>query len=166
MCIHGGCLENCRLAIKPVNCSEGQLVWLLSASGAGAARTTHWRVRRNCAVHNGLHRRLILLPDSSAPACSAQTYKDKVAEAEKAQAKAIGNHAKRAKAARQLAGVLKKLDKQGKLTAEQRESAEAKLLDAQDVIQDIEQIKPSTGSIFVRLFLGQVNVKATTSKDR
>ena len=34
------------------------------------------------------------------------------------------------------------------------------------LLQDIDALRPSTGSLFVRLFLGQVNVKATYSKDR
>ena len=33
-------------------------------------------------------------------------------------------------------------------------------------LSEIEALRPTTGSVFVRAFLGQVNVRAATSKDR
>jgi hypothetical protein len=34
------------------------------------------------------------------------------------------------------------------------------------MLEDVERIRGSTGSVFVRLFLGQVNVKVASDEDR
>ncbi len=102
----------------------------------------------------------------SPPICSAALYRDKIAEAEKAQGKALSKLSSRAKAAKGLKKALAALGKAGALAPEARAEAEAKVAEARAALEDLEEIQPSTGSIFVRLFLGQVNVKAATSKDR
>jgi hypothetical protein len=45
-------------------------------------------------------------------------------------------------------------------------SLRIKLDEAKVIIKDVSDVAPSTGSSFVRFWLGQVNVKAATAKDR
>jgi hypothetical protein len=49
---------------------------------------------------------------------------------------------------------------------EGKQDAELAIEDAKAILNDVENVRGSTGSVFVRLFLGQVNVKAATPADR
>ena len=95
---------------------------------------------------------------------SAARYKDLIASADKALSAATGKAAAQAKALKALRGTTRALrpqlgDADGREADEQLEGCSAAL-------QRVQSIKPDTGSVFVRLFLGQVNVRVASSEDR
>lgn len=118
---------------------------------------------RSCHVAAEPDRRHLL---RSAPVCSTQKYRELIAEAEKLHQKATAAYEKRSKAVRELQKTVKSLRSKGSLTTEEAGAATDRLEGARFVLQDIDDIRPATGSIFVRLFLGQVNVKASSARDR
>ena len=58
------------------------------------------------------------------------------------------------------------LRSKGGLAPADADAAAEQVAAMQCALTDIEDVRPSTGSIFVRAFLGQVNVKAWNSADR
>lgn len=105
---------------------------------------------------------------------SANAYREKIVEAEKLQSKATDK-------LDGLRKTIKELEKEiGKPSAvskgapsEQQALVETdaaalriKLEEAKTIISDVNDVAPSTGSSFVRFWLGQVNVKAATAKDK
>jgi hypothetical protein len=96
-----------------------------------------------------------------------------VQEASKAQGNAMGKYAVQRKELSRLSSRLKELTKKAAKAAAATAGpsllpadARARLDEAREILDDIDAVRPSTGSIFVRLFLGQVNVKAATREDR
>jgi hypothetical protein len=89
-----------------------------------------------------------------------------MADAEKHLGKATGKYDERLKAARSLGRSLKRLRKDGKVAPAEAADAQARLDGLAASLEELDGLRPTTGSVFVRLFLGQVNVRAATGKDR
>ena len=100
------------------------------------------------------------------PPRSARRYRELVGEAEKVHAKAIAKADARVKAAKALSRRLGELATAGLLSPEDAVEAHKRIDAVRSEIATVAAIKPSTGSIFVRLFLGKVNVRATSRTDR
>lgn len=102
--------------------------------------------------------------ETSAERESVVKYKELVAEADKHLAKATGKASSRRAARSAIQTQLKSL--RGSLTAVQDASVGDALSRVDACMTEVASIAPSTGSVFVRLFLGQVNVLAVSPKDR
>ena len=89
-----------------------------------------------------------------------------MADAEKHLAKATGKFEEHAKARAVLDKSLRRLAKAGKASAEEADAATGRLAAVRASLADVDALRPATGSLFVRAFLGQVNVRAATVKDR
>ena len=89
-----------------------------------------------------------------------------MADAEKHLAKATGKYEEHAKARQLLDKSLGKLLKADKASAEEADAARGRLAAVGMALADVDALRPATGSLFVRAFLGQVNVRAATTKDR
>lgn len=103
---------------------------------------------------------------STSPFCSVKKYKELISEAEKAHTKATGKYGSREKELKDARRQLKALLKAGKVSKEQQEAAELKLSEIEASLREVDDVRPKTGSLFVRLFLGQVNVKSRFAGDR
>ena len=98
---------------------------------------------------------------------SAAKYRELVAQAEKAQATATGKFSERRKALRDLEAALPPLlSSAGALNSLEEDAIRDRVDALRDALDDVQAIAPSTGSLFVRAFLGQVNVKAASARDR
>lgn len=93
-------------------------------------------------------------------------YKDLLAEAEKLHAKATAKYESRRKNVKEVKHSLRACLKSGKATPEEAAAVESKLLECEAGLAEVDEVRPNTGSVFVRLFLGQVNVKALFTRDR
>ena len=100
------------------------------------------------------------------PPRSAADYKRHIEAAEKAHSRATGKASARAKALKALEGHTREMARAGKLTAEDLDAVGARLAASAASLAALAEIQPSTGSLFVRLFLGQVNVREASSVDR
>jgi hypothetical protein len=89
-----------------------------------------------------------------------------VAEAEKHQAKATAKFEERRKALRRLERSLASLLAARALNAFEEDAIRDRLDALRVSLEDMGDVRPGTGSIFVRAFLGQVNVKAASGRDR
>lgn len=97
---------------------------------------------------------------------SANQYKKCIEDAEKAHLKATGKAGARAKSLKALEAHAREMARAGQLTAEDVEAINARLTASRASLAAVSEIQPLTGSIFVRLFLGQVNVREASSVDR
>jgi len=106
--------------------------------------------------------------------CRANAYREKIVEAEKLQSKATEKLDGFKKTIKELekeirnqSTVSKKAPLEPPVLAETEALAlRSKLEEAKSIISEVSDVAPSTGSSFVRFWLGQVNVKAATAKDR
>lgn len=72
----------------------------------------------------------------------------------------------RKKRHRELIRKLNKLKKDGLITPEEAEKATEKMNDIDTAIVAVNSVKPTTGSMFIRLFMGRVNVRVASSRER
>ncbi len=146
--------------------------WRRDATGASAAERGRRGPPPACA--RALIPKFSTRPRPSFPPLrSADKYRALVQEASKAQGNAMGKYAVQRKELSRLSSRLKELTKKAAKAAAATAGpsllpadARARLDEAREILDDIDAVRPSTGSIFVRLFLGQVNVKAATREDR
>ena len=113
-----------------------------------------------CTTHDGAPCAMLLRM------CSTHKYKDLVAEAEKAQARATAKYDERRRTLRSLEGAVQPLLRAGALNSLEEDAIRDRLDGLHDALDEVESVAPSTGSFFVRAFLGQVNVKASSGRDR
>ena len=93
-------------------------------------------------------------------------FREHIAAAERAQSKAIAKYRERAKAVARLAESVTTLRARGAIGGPDADAAAERVDALQRALVDMDDVRPSTGSIFVRAFLGQVNVKAWNGADR
>lgn len=103
--------------------------------------------------------------DVKAEEDSFHKYKELVAEAEKHLTKATAKWGDRRKAIGLMDKYIANLKKSDSLSPSDEATARGMLTDVNSTLALTATIKPDTGSLFVRFFLGQVNVKVSSSKD-
>lgn len=130
------------------------------------SQSRHIRRNLDAAGSTGPYLSACRQPPCSGASCSASKYRELIADAEKHLGKATAKYDERVKARRGLTKRLVSLSKEGKLTLEEAAAAKSALATLSSTLTEIESLRPATGSIFVRAFLGQVNVRASTTKDR
>lgn len=97
---------------------------------------------------------------------NARRYKELIASAEAAHAKATAKVGARGKALAALTAHTEAMRKKGLLSEEDLEAAKSRVDASKTALATLQSILPATGSLFVRLFLGQVNVREASSADR
>ena len=104
-------------------------------------------------------------PRTLACADSVTRYNKCIADAEMALSEATGKTGKQLKQLRELQASVKTLTAQPGDPAASRDYGE-RLSECGLMLARVKSIEPDTGSLFVRLFLGQVNVRVASKEDR
>lgn len=100
------------------------------------------------------------------PRAALDRLKEMAKEKDKMKAEAAKDlKARKARVAAAQAALLSEI-KRGGISADEAQALQAQIDAISSDIKDMQAVQPDTGSLFVRMFLGQVNVKVSSPKDR